>query len=53
MPDTKKGREKNGRNKRRQLERRLAERELEAAEEPPEPDRVDSDYLADPQELDG
>lgn len=53
MPDTKDGREKNGKNKRRQLEQRLTEQELEAKEEPPEVDGIDSEYLTDPQEMDG
>lgn len=53
MPDTKDGREKNGKNKRRQLEQRLTEQELEATEEPPEVDGIDSEYLTDPQETDG
>lgn len=54
MPDTKSGREKKGRNKRRQLESHLNERELRADEEPPEPDveTVDSEFLADPAEID-
>jgi len=51
MPDTKSGREKNGKNKRRQLEHRLAKQELTARDEPPEPDTVDGEYLADPNEL--
>ena len=54
MPDTKSGRERKGRNKRRQLESRLNRRELDAPEEPPEPslDEIDSEYLADVDELD-
>lgn len=51
MPDTKSGREENGKDKRRQLEHRLAKQELTAPEEPPEPDNVDREYLADPGEL--
>jgi hypothetical protein len=54
MPDTKAGRERKGRNKLAQLESRLNARELELRgehTEPPEPDRVDSEFLADPREL--
>lgn len=55
MPDTKDGREKKGRNKRAQLEHRLARREVrmdETEDEPPRVERVDSEYLADPADLD-
>jgi len=51
MPDTKTGRERKGRNKRRQLESRLASRDAETefdADELPEPDAADAEYLADP-----
>ena len=54
MPDTKAGRERKGRNKRAQLESKLNERERELLgrdQEPPEPERVDSEYLTDPTEL--
>lgn len=54
MPDTKTGRERKGRNKRAQLESKLNARELELLgerSEPPEPDRVDSEFLTDPGEL--
>lgn len=56
MPDTKSSREKKGLNKKAQLEARLVERDesslYEESEEPPEPGQVDSDFLADPSELD-
>lgn len=51
MPDTKAGRERKGRNKRRQLENRLASRDAETefeAEEFPEPDAADAEFLVDP-----
>ena len=54
MPDTKAGRERKGRNKLAQLESRLNARELELRgerAEPPEPDRVVSEFLTDPREL--
>jgi len=54
MPDTKAGRERKGRNKRAQLESKLNERERELLgqdQEPPAPERVDSEYLTDPTEL--
>ena len=54
MPDTKAGRERKGRNKLAQLESRLNNRERELLgeqSEPPEPDRVDSEFLTDPSEL--
>jgi hypothetical protein len=47
MPDTKSGREKKGKDKRRQLENRLAKRELTAEDEPPEPEGIDGDLLAE------
>ena len=54
MPDTKSGRERKGRNKRAQLESKLNARERELlgqTDEPPEPERIDSDFLTDPDEL--
>jgi len=54
MPDTKAGRERKGRNKLAQLESKLNSRERELLgerSEPPEPDRVDSEFLTDPSEL--
>jgi hypothetical protein len=54
MPDTKAGRERKGRNKLAQLESKLNNRERELLGEqakPPEPDRVDSEFLTDPNEL--
>ena len=54
MPDTKAGRERKGRNKRAQLESKLNTRERELLgehDEPPEPERVDSEFLTDPSEL--
>ena len=54
MPDTKAGRERKGRNKLAQLESKLNARERELLgerSEPPEPDRVDSEFLTDPSEL--
>jgi hypothetical protein len=56
MPDTKSGREKKGLNKEAQLEAELTRRELraEGQDEPPQApeDEVDSEFLADPSELD-
>lgn len=56
MPDTKSGREKKGLNKEAQLEDELTRREIraEGQEEPPQPsdDEVDSEFLADPSEVD-
>ncbi|XVH30360.1 hypothetical protein ACNS7O_08045 [Haloferacaceae archaeon DSL9] len=54
MPDTKSGREKKGRNKQAQIEAQLTRRELEtldAEDEPPEREGVDSEFLTDPDEL--
>lgn len=54
MCDTKSGREKQGRNKRRQLIDRLTEQELETLdedEELPRIDAADSEFLADPDEV--
>jgi len=54
MPDTKAGRERKGRNKLAQLESKLTARERELrgeTGEPPEPDRIDSEFLTDPEEL--
>jgi hypothetical protein len=54
MADTKAGRERKGRNKLAQLESTLNRRELQLLgerSEPPEPDRVDSEFLTDPSEL--
>jgi len=56
MPDTKAGRERKGRNKRAQLESELNNRERELLDEPatpPEPEGVDSEFLTDPNELEG
>jgi hypothetical protein len=56
MPDTKSGREKKGLNKEAQLEAELNRREIraEGQEEPPRPteDEVDSEFLADPSDVD-
>lgn len=54
MADTKTGRERKGRNKTAQLEAKLFRRELHTmdATEPPEPDRVDGEFLTNPRELD-
>ncbi len=54
MADTKTGRERKGRNKTAQLEAKLTRRELQTmdATEPPEPDRVEGEFLTDPRDLD-
>lgn len=53
MPDTKSGRERKGLNKRHQLETKIVSRDasMDEESEPPTPNSVDSEFLADPDDV--